>query len=461
MAKWFTAAFLAFLGSLPSAQSAFTLVDGWNAVPSGSKKTIASVEECQKTCVNKCTQFSWNKNSHHCFTSTDGKWAGSALDHVISGCDPDRVANCGAKPGPSPGPPSPPSPPAPEKYDGVLRANGKGRVDAYLPPPFKSNHASMVEQLPDGSLHMAWFSGTSEGHDLVSIVYANVASSAEGATWSSAKVVSRRKGYSNQNAVLHFDNVSSKLHLFHSQQAASKGESKATVWHLDAPLSGGALGAFSTPTEILSRPGSFDKNRVLPLLDGSWMLPVYEQGKSPNYPKNVFKAVGADPNKPDSWTEGSYGSCDNMVQPSVVRLKPGEPKLMAFFRDRKKRNIYTATSSDDGKTWAPCKATSLPNNNAGIEAYSLRSGRIALVYNPQTSSRDPLSISLSEDEGKTWKYTRVLEHLDGKAELSYPTLREDVSKDGVIHVSYTYKRECIKHSIVTEDWIMSVPEVIV
>jgi len=109
------------------------------------------------------------------------------------------------------------------------------------------------------------------------------------------------------------------------------------------------------------------------------MLPVYEQGKTPNYPMNVFKPMGADPNKPASWTEGVYGTCENMVQPSVVRLKPGEPKLVAFFRDRKKRNIYSATSSDDGETWTPCKATSLPNNNAGIEAYSLRSGRIALV----------------------------------------------------------------------------------
>jgi len=457
MAKWCTVALFALLGSLPSVQSTFTLVDEWNAVPSGSEITVTSVEECQKTCVDTCTQFSWNKNSHHCFTSTGTKWAGYSLDHVISGCDAARVENCGAKPGPSP---SPPTPPAPEKYDGVLRSNGKGRMDAYLPPPFHSNHASMVEQLPDGSLHMAWFSGTQEGSDLVSIVYANVSSSAEGSTWSAAKVVSRREGYSNQNAVLHFDNVSSKLHLFHSQQAANSGESAATVWHLEAAWFGGWwLGSFSTPAEILTRPGSFNKNRVLPLLDGSWMLPVYEQGKTPNYPMNVFKPMGADPNKPASWTEGVYGTCENMVQPSVVRLKPGEPKLVAFFRDRKKRNIYSATSSDDGKTWTPCKATALPNNNAGIEAYSLRSGRIALVYNPQTNSRDPLAISLSEDEGKTWKYTRILEHLDGKSELSYPTLREDLAKDGVIHVSYTYKRECIKYSVVTEDWIMASSEV--
>ena len=46
-----------------------------------------------------------------------------------------------------------------------------------------------------------------------------------------------------------------------------------------------------------------------------------------------------------------------------------------------------------------------------------------------------------------------LEQLDGKQEFSYPTLREDVAKDGVLHVSYTYKRQTIKHSVVSEAWI--------
>lgn len=359
--------------------------------------------------------------------------------------------------------PHPTPSPAPAEFDGVLRENGEGRLDAYLAPPFKSNHASMVEQLPSGALSMAWFSGSAEGQNDVSIVYAHLdnQTAGTGATWSTAQVVSRREGYSNQNAVLHFDNVSAKLHLFHSQQGAGKGESKATVWHLQAPVSDGSVGEFSEPHEVFSLPGTFDKNRVLPLLDGSWLLPIYGQDKSPNYPKNAFLPAGGDPDSPDAWRIGTYNNCDNMVQPSVVRLKPTEPKLIAFFRDRKKRNIYTASSEDDGKTWTPCKANVLPNNNAGIEAYSLRSGRIALVYNPQTSARDPLAISLSEDGGITWKYTRTLEHLDGKQEFSYPTLREDVKQDGVIHVSYTYKRQCIKHSIVSEAWIMQGAQIIV
>lgn len=179
--------------------------------------------------------------------------------------------------------------------------------------------------------------------------------------------------------------------------------------------------------------------------------------KKPNYPKNELLAAGADFNDASKYRIGAYGkNCDDMVQPSVIRPVDAKPKLIAFFRDRKSRNIYRATSPDDGETWSACKATPLPNNNAGIHAWQMRSGRIVMVYNPQNSGRDPLAISLSEDGGLTWPYTRTLETLQESngAEFSYPTVREDRFHDGKIHVSYTYLRQTIKYSMVSEDWIM-------
>jgi hypothetical protein len=88
--------------------------------------------------------------------------------------------------------------------DGVLRQDKDGRFDALLPPPFVSNHASMVETNGQGSYKMAWFSGTFEGQDDVSIVVShltlNMTGGFEGAVWNAAPVVSQRDGYSNQNA---------------------------------------------------------------------------------------------------------------------------------------------------------------------------------------------------------------------------------------------------------------------
>lgn len=426
--------------------STWTKVDDWNAVPKGSHVDAASVEHCQAVCANQpgCAQFAWNHDSHHCYRSTSSDWAGLPSDHITSGCRNDLVPKCGEPP---------PPPPA---YDGVLRHVGSGRVDAYLTPPFVSNHASMVEQTAGGQLHMGWFSGSHEGQDGVAIVHSWLSNTSVGSTWSHATTLSRRAGYSNQNAVLFSDDNASILHVFHSQQGANQGEKAATVWHLQSPLdAAGRATNFSTPRVALDKPGSFDKNRLVPRLDGSWLLPIYEQGRQPNYPANGLLPAGSDPDDASSWSTASYGAgCDNLVQPSVIRSTPGKPHLQAFFRDRRAEHIYKAESHDDGKTWTECKATGLPNNNAGIQAWQMRSGRVALVYNPQTRGRDPLSISLSEDGGQTWKYTRVLEHLDGKQEFSYPTIREDKKLDGLIHVSYTYKREAIKYSRVSEAWIM-------
>lgn len=66
-----------------------------------------------------------------------------------------------------------------------------------------------------------------------------------------------------------------------------------------------------------------------------------------------------------------------------------------------------------------------------------------------------MSIAMSDDDGATWTWLRNLddesEGANSKVELSYPTVME--TSDGMIHVSYTFNRDTIKHVIVTEDWI--------
>lgn len=104
------------------------------------------------------------------------------------------------------------------KFDGVLRNVSDGTMEAYMIPPFASNHASFIEPLPNGDLVMAWFSGTSEGESNVAIVFSHLKNTSD--QWSKAQVVSQRKGYSNQNPVLFHGNKTDVLYLFHSQQEA-------------------------------------------------------------------------------------------------------------------------------------------------------------------------------------------------------------------------------------------------
>jgi predicted neuraminidase len=88
-------------------------------------------------------------------------------------------------------------------------------------------------------------------------------------------------------------------------------------------------------------------------------------------------------------------------------------------------------------------ATTLPNPSAGIDALRLKDGRFLLAYNPSATSRGTLEIAVSPD-GKAWRRAAVLEN--GPGEYSYPAAIQ--ARDGLVHVTYTWKRERIKHVVV-------------
>jgi predicted neuraminidase len=62
------------------------------------------------------------------------------------------------------------------------------------------------------------------------------------------------------------------------------------------------------------------------------------------------------------------------------------------------------------------------------------------VYNHTTKGRSPLNVSVSRD-GKTWEAALVLESEPG--EYSYPAVIQ--TSDGLVHITYTWKRQRIKH----------------
>ncbi|CAF1557401.1 unnamed protein product [Rotaria sp. Silwood1] len=164
-----------------------------------------------------------------------------------------------------------------------------------------------------------------------------------------------------------------------------------------------------------------------------------------------------------SWTRTDIPMTTNLVQPSIVRLT-NSSKLRTFFRDRNAVSIYYADSYDDGLTWTVLKSTSLPNNNAGIEAYTLKTGALVIAFNNHNGTqqpRSPLTVALSYDNGITWPYQRNIQiHDDDNitkiGEYSYPSLLQSFwseSDDNDIHLVYTYNRETIKYVRFNEKWI--------
>lgn len=112
--------------------------------------------------------------------------------------------------------------------------------------------------------------------------------------------------------------------------------------------------------------------------------------------------------------------------------------------------VASSRSSDLGRTWSPLQGTDLLNPNSGIDAITMPSGQHLLVYNPTAwtkkswGKRSVLSLAISND-GESWSTVAQLERQES-GEFSYPAMIID--SDGLVHITYTYQREKIKHVII-------------
>jgi len=346
-------------------------------------------------------------------------------------------------------------------YNGkIFRRGEDGPLVAMMHSVNPGTHAASLLEQPDGTLLYAWFSGR-EGLAGVVIVVSSLAPGAH--RWSPPKVVSSHQGRSNQNPVLFRDPTSSTTWLFHTSQAGGQGQGTAFI----ASLKSGDNGeTWSQPAKMegFKDTGPFVKGKFLTAANGrDWLVPMYYTPEGFGDFKTHYSAMLRTSDHGATWhqslmsTKGQF-----LAQPTVVRL-PSSGHLLAFFRDRKAQWIHTALSEDDGATWPSTQTrTRLPNNNSGIQAIVLANGNIVLVFNNlQGFARFPLSIALSEDEGKTFPYVRDLEAggfgndavppKSNKNRYSYPCVIQ--THDGRIHVGYTYRRLTMKYVSIDEAWI--------
>jgi len=129
------------------------------------------------------------------------------------------------------------------------------------------------------------------------------------------------------------------------------------------------------------------------------------------------------------------------IQPSLLFL--GGERLQAVGRTKQSK-VFQITSEDAGKTWGEISLTDLPNPNSGTDAVTLADGRHLLIYNHTAKGRSPLNLAVSKD-GKAWEAALVLED-EPKREFSYPAIIQ--TSDGLVHITYTWKRQKVKHVVV-------------
>jgi predicted neuraminidase len=369
------------------------------------------------------------------------------------------------------------APPAPERV-------------AIFPAEPKHNHASCVVEMADGSLLAAWYSGGGE-READDVVIQGAWLRPGRRHWEPRFLMADTPGYPDCNPAL-FAGPDGSLWLFwptildHRWEGAllkyarcdrpvaelgpprwsSTGVLHVTPKDLAAEMQR-AVAALSVADrtkyrrileeaqersrdELYQRLGWMPRVHPAVLPSGRWILPLYSDTFSAS-----IMALSDD--RGSTWTVSRPLIGFGNIQPSLVRKQDGT--LVAFMRDNGPHHrIRLSRSSDEGVSWSTVEDTPFPNPGAGIEAIRLASGRWALVYNDLPRGRHSLAISVSDDEGMTWKRTRHVERsAPGEGQFHYPSLLQ--ARDGTIHLTYTHSRQgqgsTIQHARFGEAWLLS------
>ena len=345
-------------------------------------------------------------------------------------------------------------------------------TEAALPPmPGTTAHGPGLLETPAGTLLCCWFAGTFEGDTDVNIVVSRLEKGAD--AWSEPTMISTDNDFSNQNPSLFNAPDGSIWALYTSQRGREPGKDNmqyTSVVKRQVSTDDGLT--WGEPEVVLPEEGTFARQPIQVLSNGRWIYGLWLCTDSATGLAGDPSAFAVSDDQGATWKRVDMPGSAGRVHPSVVELEDGH--LVAFMRSREADFIYRSESADFGDTWTEPVATSLPNNNSGIGAMKLASGRIAITYNHNSAPatygktgawpalRNPVSIALSEDGGLTFPLIRHVERGEGyvgdenkfnNRQYEYPTIMQ--TADGMIHVAYAWRtRAGVKWVTLSEDDVM-------
>ncbi len=346
-------------------------------------------------------------------------------------------------------------------------------------------HASCLVECPNGDLRAVWYengtplppphvSGDKDKSDDVRIGGSRKPAGAE--TWDPPFVMADTFGVSDNNPCMVIDRAH-RLWLVHATLLAvpvnawgsalvqyhvssDYAEPGPPRWERESILVVHEPGLEKT---LLTPPDGAERNRATgrtrdplrmrlgwmprahPLVrsDGALLLPLANE----NY---AMAAMAITRDAGATWTISEAVPGRGIIQPTVVEFPDGA--MAAFFRNsHAAHRILRSDSKDGGMTWSPLEQTDLPHLGAGIEAVVLRNGHLAMIYNDKEQDpRDRLAVSISDDQGRTWKWTRHLENTPGER-FDYPSLVQ--AQDGTLHATYSLNTRTIKYAHFNEAWV--------
>ncbi len=325
-----------------------------------------------------------------------------------------------------------------------------------------AHHASTVLPLSDGRVLVAWFGGSREGSNDVSIWLARK----DGRGFGEARCVASSME-AHWNPVL-FQAEDGRILLFFKKgypiadwrtyviESSDLGETWSGARELvPGDVSGGRGPVRNKPIRLKSgrvlAPASVERGLWRCFMDYSdddcrtWTKSGLIEARGTGHLDEGLKkwqsamerARLAGETFDYAQVPAEYAHGRGVIQPALWEDEAGVHALLRSGEGK----IYRTDSQDNGRTWCEAYPTQMPNNNSGLDLTRLDNGVILLVCNPVSENfgaRSPLSVFVSLDHGTSWEKIGDLE--DGPGEFSYPSI---ASRENHIWITYTYKRENI------------------
>lgn len=377
-----------------------------------------------------------------------------------------------------------------------------------FPPEHWHNHASCIVECPNGDLLTCWYNGSGERNsDDVKIEGARKRRGAK--EWSPRFLMADTPGFPDTNPCMFID-PQKRLWLLWQTLIANQWHTALPKYKIASSYDADGPPRWEFSDTMLFKPGpefleavnercaQEEKQTNLPperrerlnavlaamkknaadkyfsrmgwmtrahpfVLDGKRLIvPLYSDGYS-------FSLMAISDDWGGTWKASRPLVSLGGIQPSIAKKQDGT--LVTYMRDNgpPPKRLMMSESRDAGLTWSPVRDSEIPNPGSGAEVLGLRNGHWVLVYNDTERGRHSLAMSISDDEGKSWKWTRHLVHDQPGPDATnghYPSVTQ--AADGSLHVTFTYTlhgskvqrdaqgkpmRESIKHAHCNEAWI--------
>lgn len=315
-------------------------------------------------------------------------------------------------------------------------------------------HASTITPLDGGNLLAVWYGGGREGGRDAAL-YSSVYLHDQG-VWQEPKVLIDHEA--SQRQLRRF------IKTIGNPVVWNDGQGRLWVYFVTVSIGGWAGSAvnvmysddngesWSAARRLVTSPflnvSTLVKTQPLAYTDGTIGLPVYHEflGKFGELLRLGPQAKVLDKVRMSS---GRYS-----LQPSIAPVSPQRAVALLRYSGKATRRILLTRTQDGGNAWRPSVATELPNPNAAVTVLPVGADRLLLVFNNTERDRYNLSLAESLDAGKTWRVLHAFEnhpYARHRLRFSYPYIIQ--TGDGVFHVTYTWRKQRIKHVAFNEAWL--------